>query len=147
MDIIKLTPSINCLGCANLKRYPNGWTKGLCFMCFPRSIDDRECDINIKDVLKMLFTRKGAFLRCDIKIITFLKKHLETNHFPKLSKTIPSGYMLNIGRNHYEDHNLVTGDVSKYYEGCIMILEPGANDSDNDIPLAVFHLDRNFNIV
>lgn len=147
MEILKLPSSINCLGCANLRQYPNGWNKGLCFMCFPRSIDNRECDININDVLKMLFTIKSAFLRCDIKIINFLKKHLETYYFPKLSKTIPKGYMLNIGKNHYQDHNLVTGEVSKYFEGCIMILEPGANDPDNDVPMAIFHLDRNFNII
>tara|TARA_B100001027_G_scaffold57548_1_gene38866 strand:- start:985 stop:1428 length:444 start_codon:yes stop_codon:yes gene_type:complete len=147
MEILKLPSSINCLGCANLRRFPNGWNKGLCFMCFPRVIDKPNSDININDVLKMLFTRKGSFLRCDIRIINFLKKHMEVNHFPKLSKPIPKGYMINIGKNHYEDHNLVTGEVSKYYEGCIMIIEPSANDPDNDVPLAVLHLDRNFNIV
>ena len=96
METLTLGTSLNCLGCANMKQYPNGWRKGLCLWCFPRMVDDRDCDININDILKMLFTRKGAFLRCDQKIIDFLKNHLETHHFPKLSKTIPRGYMLNI---------------------------------------------------
>jgi hypothetical protein len=147
MEILKLPSSINCLGCVNLRQYPNGWNKGLCFMCFPRVINEPNSDININDVLKMLFTIKSAFLQCDHRIINFLKKNLETYHFPKLSKTIPKGYMLNIGKNHYEDHNLVTGEVRKYYEGCIMILEPRANDPENDVPIAIFHLDRNFNII
>ena len=77
----------------------------------------------------------------------FLRKELEDNYFKRLSKPIPKGYMLNIGKNHYEDHNLVTGESTKYWRGCIMVLEPGANDPDNDVPLAVFHLDKNFNIV
>tara|TARA_A100001388_G_scaffold24933_1_gene16137 strand:+ start:482 stop:832 length:351 start_codon:yes stop_codon:yes gene_type:complete len=116
-------------------------------MCFPRSIDNRDCEINFNDILKMLFTRKNSFLRCDQKIIDFLRKELEDNYFKRLSKPIPKGYMLNIGKNHYEDHNLVTGESTKYWRGCIMVLEPGANDPDNDVPLAVFHLDKNFNIV
>ena len=115
---------------------------------FSQNGDDRECDININDILKMLFTRKGAFLRCDQTLIDFLKNHLETHHFPKLSKTIPRGYMLNIGKNHYNDYNAETGEmIGKHWEGCIMIFDPGANDPDNDIPIEVFHLDNNFNIV
>jgi hypothetical protein len=146
MATLKLNPSISCLGCDGMKQYPNGFRSGLCFMCFPRSIDNRDCEINFNDILKMLFTRKNSFLRCDQKIINFLKKELEDTYFPRLPKAIPKGYMLNIGKNHYEDHNL-TGKVIKYSLGCIMILEPGANDPDNDTPMAVFHLDENFNIV
>ena len=147
MATLKLEPSITCLGCSKMQQYPNGFRTGLCFMCFPRSIDNRYSEINLNDILKMLFTRNGSFLRCDQKIIDFLRKELETNYFKHLSKIIPKGYMLNIGKNHYEDHNLVTGDVRKYFRGCIMILEPGANDPDTDIPLATFHLDENFDII
>jgi len=147
MSTLKLNSSINCLGCDVMRQYPNGFRTGLCFMCFPRSIDNRNCEINFNDILKMLFTRKNSFLRCDQKIIDFLRKELEDNYFKRLSKPIPKGYMLNIGKNHYEDHNLVTGESTKYWRGCIMVIEPGANDADNDVPLAVFHLDKNFNIV
>ena len=147
MSTLKLNASITCLGCKGMKQYPNGFRSGLCFMCFPRSIDNRGCEINFNDILKMLFTRKNSFLRCDEKIINFLRKELEDTYFPRLPKAIPKGYMLNIGKNHYEDHNLVTGEVSKYSQGCIMILEPGSNDSDTDVPIAVFHLDENFNIL
>ncbi len=144
---LTLKPSINCLGCNGMRQYPNGFRTGLCFMCFPRSIDNRECKINFKDILQMLFTRKTSFLRCDQKIIDFLRKELEETYFKRLDNEIPKGYMLNIGKNHYEDHNLVTGASKKYWRGCIMILEPGARDPDNDIPLATFHLDENFNIM
>jgi hypothetical protein len=147
MAILTLNPSINCLGCSGMKQYPNGFRSGLCFMCFPRSIDNRDCKITLNDILKMLFTRKNSFLRCDQKIIDFLRKELEANYFNRLSKIIPKGYMLNIGKNHYEDHNLVTGNVHKYFRGCIMILEPGAHDPDNNIPLATFHLNENFDII
>ena len=147
MSTLKLNPSITCLGCDGMRQYPNGFRSGLCFMCFPRSIDNPSAQINFNDILKMLFTRKNSFLRCDQKIINFLRKELEETYFPRLPKAIPKGYMLNIGKNHYEDHNLVTGEVRKYSLGCIMILEPGANDPDNDTPMAVFHLDENFNIV
>ena len=147
MSTLKLNPSITCLGCDGLRQYPNGFKSGLCFMCFPRSIDNRECEINLNDILKMLFTRKNSFLKCDQKIINFLRKELEDTYFPSLPKAIPKGYLLNIGKNHYEEHNLETGNLRKYSEGCIMILEPGAHDPDNDIPIVVFHLDEHFNIV
>ncbi len=147
MSTLKLNPSITCLGCNGMKQYPNGFRTGLCFMCFPRSIDNRDCEINFNDILKMLFTRKNSFLQCDQKIINFLRKELETNYFNRIPESIPKGYMFNIGKDHYEDHNLVTKTSRKYWEGYIMILEPGSNDSDNDIPLAVFHVDENFNIV
>jgi hypothetical protein len=147
MFTLKLNSSITCLGCQNMRQYPNGFRSGLCFMCFPRSVDNRDCEINLNDILKMLFTRKNSFLKCDQKIIDFLRKELETNYFKRLPNSIPKGYQLNIGKNHYEDHNLVTGNVRKYSEGCIMILEPGANDSDNDIPLATFHLNEAFKII
>lgn len=147
MSTLKLNPSITCLGCDGMRQYPNGFRTGLCFMCFPRIIDNPGAEINLNDILKMLFTRKNSFLRCDQKIINFLKKELEETYFPRLPKAIPKGYMLNIGKNHYEDHNLVNGKIRKYSLGCIMILEPGANDPDNDTPMAVFHLDENFNIV
>tara|TARA_B100000575_G_C22798561_1_gene471574 strand:- start:95 stop:538 length:444 start_codon:yes stop_codon:yes gene_type:complete len=147
MSTLKLNASITCLGCNGMKQYPNGFRTGLCFGCFPRSIDNRDCEINFNDILKMLFTRKNSFLQCDQKIINFLRKELENNYFKHIPESIPKGYMLNIGKNHYEDYNLVTKTSRKYWEGCIMILEPGANDPDNDIPLAVFHVDENFNIV
>lgn len=147
MSTLKLNPSITCLGCDGMRQYPNGFRTGLCFMCFPRIIDNPGAEINLNDILKMLFTRKNSFLRCDQKIINFLKKELEETYFPRLPKAIPKRYMLNIGKNHYEDHNLVNGKIRKYSLGCIMILEPGANDPDNDTPMAVFHLDENFNIV
>ncbi len=146
MSYLKLEPSITCLGCDGMRQYPNGFRTGLCFMCFPRSIDNRDCKINFNDILKMLFTRKTSFIRCDQRIIDFVRKELENTYFKRLDISIPKGYILNIGKNHYEDHNLVTGDIRKYSKGCIMILEPGANDPDNDIPMAVFHLDENYNI-
>ena len=95
----------------------------------------------------MLFTRKHAWYRCDAKIINFLRSELENNYFKSLPNAIPKGYLLNIGKNHYEDRNLETGEVTKYFNGCIMILEPGANDPDNDVPLATFHFDRNYNLL
>ena len=95
----------------------------------------------------MLFTRENSFLNCDQKIINFLRKELEDTYFKHLSKIISKGYMLNIGKNHYEDYNITTGEVSKYMRGCIMILESGSNDPDNDIPMYTFHLDKHFNIV
>ena len=130
-----------------MQQYPSGFRTGLCFMCFPRSVDNRDSKINLNDVLKMLFTRKSSFLRCEQKIIDFLRKELEENYFNRLTKSIPKGYMLNIGKNHYDNYNLETGEVVKTWQGCIMILEPGASDPDNDIPLAVFHIDDNFNII
>lgn len=147
MFTLKLNSSITCMGCQNMQQYPSGFRSGLCFMCFPRSVDNRDCEINLNDILKMLFTRKNSFLKCDQKIIDFLRKELETNYFKRLPNSIPKGYQLNIGKNNYEDHNLVTGNVRKYSEGCIMILEPGANDPDNDIPLATFHLNEAFKII
>ena len=147
MATLTLESSITCLGCKTMQQYPSGFRTGLCFMCFPRSIDNRDAEINLNDVLKMLFTRKSSFLRCEQKIIDFLRRELEENYFKELKKTIPKGYMLNIGKNHYDNYNLETGEVSKTWQGCIMILEPGACDPDYDIPLAIFHLDSNFNII
>lgn len=147
MATLTLNPSITCMGCQGLKQYPNGFRSGLCFMCFPRSIDNRDCKITFKDVLQMIFTRPAAWYRCDRKIINFVRSELEKTYFKRLPEAIPKGYMLNIGKNHYEDHNLVTGKVTKYFNGCIMILAPGSNDPDNDVPLATFHFDRNYNIM
>ena len=147
MATLTLGPAITCMGCEGMRQYPNGSRSGLCFMCFPRSIDNHDCKITFKDVIKMLFTRKNAWYRCDQKIINFLRSELENNYFKRLPKAIPKGYQLNIGKNHYEDRDLVTGEVTKYFNGCIMILEPGANDPDNDVPLATFHFDRNYNLL
>ncbi len=145
MDTLTLYKSLNCLGCANLQRYPQGWNKGLCFMCFPRAIDEPTSDININDVLKMLFTRKGTFLRCHDRIINFLKNHLEKHHFPKLSKTIPKRYQLNIENEKYSDYNSSGELIGESWNAIIMILEPGANNPD--IPIATFNVGRDFNIV
>ena len=71
---LKLNSSITCMGCQNIRQYPNGFRSGLCFMCFPRSVDNRDCEINLNDILKMLFTRKNSFLNRDQKIIDFLRK-------------------------------------------------------------------------
>jgi hypothetical protein len=147
MATLTLESSITCQGCKAMQQYPSGFRAGLCFMCFPRSIDNRDAKINLNDVLKMFFTIKSSFPRCEQKIIYFLRKELEENYFKGLTKTIPKGYMLNIGKNQYDNYNLETGKVSKSWQGCIMILEPGASDPDNDIPLATFHLDNNFNII
>ena len=147
METLKLYKSLNCLGCANLQRLPYGWNKGLCFMCFPRSIDEPNSDININDVLKMLFTRKGTFLRCHDRIINFLKSHLEKYHFPKLSKTIPKGYQLNIENEKYSDYNSSGQLISESWNAIIMILEPHARDPMNDIPIATFNVGRDFNIL
>ena len=147
METLKLYKSLNCLGCANLDRLPNGWNKGLCFMCFPRSIDEPNSDININDVLKMLFTRKGTFLRCHDRIINFLKNHLEKHHFPKLSKIIPKGYQLNIENEKYSDYNSSGKLIGESWNAIIMILEPHARDPMNDIPIATFNVGRDFNIL
>ena len=138
--------TVTCLGCKGMTQYPNGFRKGLCFFCFPKSIDDREADIEITDIIKMLFTR-NTFLKCDDQIINFLKSELETNHFPKLSRTIPKGYQLNIGKHHYDNFNANTGKlISKTWKGVIMILEPWACDPDTDVPIATFNIDDDFNI-
>ena len=147
MATLILESSITCQGCKAMRQYPSGFRSGLCFMCFPRSVDNRDSKINLNDVIKMLFTRKSSFLRCEQKIIDFLRQELEEKYFKRLTKAIPKGYMLNIGKNHYDNYNLETGEVVKTWQGCIMILEPGAHDPDNDTPMAVFHLDENFNIV
>jgi len=147
MATLTLGPAITCMGCKGMKQYPNGFRSGLCFMCFPRSIDNQDCKITFKDVLQMIFTQPAAWYRCDDKIITFIRSELEKNYFKRLAKDIPKGYMLNVGKNHYEDRNLVTGKVTKYFNGCIMILAPGSNDPDNDVPLATFHFDRNYDIM
>ena len=147
MATLTLGPAITCMGCEGMKQYPNGFRSGLCFMCFPRSIDNRDCKITFKDVLQMIFTRPAAWYRCDQKIITFIRSELEKNNFKRLAKDIPKGYMLNVGKNNYEDRNLVTGKVTKYFNGCIMILAPGSNDPDNDVPLATFHFDRNYDVM
>ena len=147
MATLTLNSAITCLGCQGLKQYPNGFRTGLCFMCFPRSIDNRDCEINFKDVLQMFFTRPASWYRCDQKIIDFVRSELEKNYFKRLPNAIPKGYLLNIGKNHYQDHNVVTGEITKYFHGCIMILAPGSNDPDNDVPLATFHFDRNYDIL
>lgn len=147
MATLTLEPAVTCMGCEGMKQYPNGFRSGLCFMCFPRSIDNRDCKITFKDVLKMIFTRPATWYRCDQKIINFVRSELEKNYFKSLPEAIPSGYMLNVGKNHYEDHNLETGDITRYFHGCIMILAPGSNDPDTDVPLATFHFDRNYNIL
>tara|TARA_E500000331_G_scaffold46844_1_gene39472 strand:- start:275 stop:718 length:444 start_codon:yes stop_codon:yes gene_type:complete len=147
MATLTLEPAVTCMGCEGMKQYPNGFRSGLCFMCFPRSIENHDCKITFKDVLKMIFTRPATWYRCDQKIINFVRSELEKNYFKSLPEAIPSGYMLNVGKNHYEDHNLETGDITRYFHGCIMILAPGSNDPDTDVPLATFHFDRNYNIL
>ena len=147
MATLTLNSAITCLGCQVLKQYPNGFRKGLCFMCFPRSIDNRDCEINFKDVLQMFFTRPAAWYRCHDKIINFVRSELEKNYFKRLPDAIPKGYLLNIGKNHYEDFDAVTGEITKYFHGCIMILAPDSNDPDNDVPLATCHFDRNYDIL
>ena len=147
MATLTLGSAITCMGCEGMRQYPNGFRSGLCFMCFPRSIDNPDCKITFKDVLQMIFTRPTTWYRCDHKIINFVRSELENNYFKRLSTAIPKGYMLNVGKNHYEDHNLETGEITKYFHGCIMILAPGSNDPDNDVPLATFHFDRNYNIL
>ena len=116
-------------------------------MCFPRAIEEPNSDININDVLKMLFTRRGTFLRCHDRIINFLKSHLEKHHFPKLSKTIPKGYQLNIENEKYSNYNTSGELISESWNAIIMILAPHASDSINDIPIATFNVSRDFNIL
>ena len=52
MATLTLNPSITCMGCAGLKQYPKGFRSGLCFMCFPRSIDNRDCKITLSSVTR-----------------------------------------------------------------------------------------------
>ena len=137
--------TVTCLGCKGMKQYPNGFRKGLCFFCFPKSIDDREADIEITDIIKMLFTR-NTFLKCDDQIINFLKSELETNHFPKLPSTIPKGYQLNIENEKYSDYNSAGELIGGTWDARIMIFEPNARNPGTDIPIATFNVDRNFNI-
>jgi hypothetical protein len=137
--------TVTCLGCKGMKQYPNGFRKGLCFFCFPKSIDDREADIEITDIIKMLFTR-NTFLKCDNQIINFLKSELETNHFPKLTRTIPKGYQLNIENEKYSDYNSAGELIGGTWGARIMIFEPNARNPGTDIPIATFNVDRNFNI-
>ena len=50
MATLTLESSITCLGCKAMQQYPSGFRTGLCFMCFPRSIDNRDAEINLNDV-------------------------------------------------------------------------------------------------
>ena len=144
---LNLGPSILCRGCKNMRQYPNGFRKGLCMLCFPRSIDDRHCSITITDILKMFFTRDRSFLRCDDSIINFLKTVLETYHFPKLNKTIPKGYQLDISADGWDDYNPQGEKINSTWEGAIHILKPDACNPGIDVPLVSFKVDKHYNIL
>tara|TARA_Y100000590_G_scaffold179768_1_gene204922 strand:- start:17037 stop:17483 length:447 start_codon:yes stop_codon:yes gene_type:complete len=144
---LQLGTASTCLGCKQITQYPNGFRKGVCGLCFPRSLDDKTCDITLNDIVKMLFTREGSFLRCDQRIINYLRKALEIYNFPKLSKSIPKGYQLNIENEKYSDYNSAGELIGETWDARIMILEPNACDPINDIPIATFNVDRNFNIL
>ena len=72
---------------------------------------------------------------------------MEKHHFPKLSKTIPKGYQLNIENEKYSDYNSSGELISETWNAIIMILEPHARDPMNDIPIATFNVGRDFNIL